>query len=112
MANSNTILTATQQTELDNWAANQRAIEGALARLLDQMANQIAAYNAANGISTLLGLLAATDTVIDSSALAGIMPMTKQNHIDRVADFETITATYNTATYRALYAQAAGAVNL
>lgn len=112
MANSSNILTAPQQLQLAAWSRDVRATLSRWSQLITLMRNLNAAYNAANGASTLLGLLASGDIVDDSNGLAGSGPETKQNLIDRIANMQTELATYDNSTYLALWAQACGQSNL
>lgn len=112
MPNSSTILTAPQQVQLASWSRNLRAALSMHAKLIDAYRGLNAAYNAANGASTLLGLLSASDTIDDGNGLDGSAPMTKQNLIDRVSNLESELGTYDNSTYQGLWAQACGATNL
>jgi hypothetical protein len=112
MANSSSILNAQQQAALSDWSKNMRACESQLSKLITTMAALNATYNAVGGASALLALIQATDVVDDGNGLSGSLPMTKQNLIDRVADIQTLLTTYNTTTYKSLWAQACGSTNL
>ncbi len=115
MANSITILNSTQQAQLTAWARQSRASMSAFSKLVSQIRSINDGYN--GGISTLLGLLAAGDVVGDANGLDGngylsSGTMTKQNHVDRVADIQAVLTTYDTPTHRQLWAQGCGTENL
>jgi hypothetical protein len=116
MANSVTELTLAQQQQLMAWCRQNRACMAAFAQFIDKARAVNDGYN--GGVSTILGLLAsASDVCGDTNGLDGngylsSGTMTKQNHIDRVADLQAVLTTYDTATHRQLWSQGCGLENL
>lgn len=112
MANSSSLLTPTQQAQLADWTKNLRALMAAKAKLHQTQAALVGAYNAANGISSILASLQATDVIDDGTGLAGAGPFTKQALLDRTSDMNTDIAAWPLATYLPLWAQIAGPINV
>ena len=94
-----------------------RALAGELARVLEKIEAVVAYYT--GNVETMLGKLAASDLIPNTSGLTGAQDMTKSELVNLVSYFITASArpdnssgSYNTKYHRALYAKACGPENL
>ncbi len=113
VANSSTKLTADQQTQLASWARNFRAYISEKSKLNTTERNLDAAYLAANvGISSILALLSAGDTIDDQNGLSGAGPLTVAAIQSSIADLEFDLGKYNNGTYIQAWSIICGPTNL
>jgi hypothetical protein len=103
-------LTDEQRAVLSDYVRNLRAWTGEQARTNNHSDALNTAYVA--GVSTILGLLGASEQVHDGSGLGGAMTLTQAEVITLTSHIQGVLTNYNTSGHRQLWAKAAGSSNL